>query len=83
MESPSLYDYLLWSIPISTHGQLGVNVTSNDIQDVCKPFLDDTDENRDADITRAIFVGLFILSVSGLIFIATTIMFNKKLQTHP
>ena len=35
------------------------------------------------EIIRLLFCVLFALSVAGLIFIASTIMFNKKLQTHP
>ena len=32
---------------------------------------------------RLVFCVLFLISVAGLIFIAATIMFNKKLQSHP
>ena len=35
------------------------------------------------DIITLIFVVLFSLSVLGLIFIATTILYSSKLQTHP
>ena len=49
--------------------------------DFCSKYLASFDTQKDT--TRLIFVILFMLSITGLIFIATTIMFNKKLQSHP
>ncbi len=36
-----------------------------------------------ANVERLLFAGLFMISVIGLIFVATTIIYNKKLQAHP
>jgi hypothetical protein len=35
------------------------------------------------NVTRFIFVVLFVLSIMGLTFVSTTIIYNKKLQAHP
>ena len=32
---------------------------------------------------RLLFTGLFVLSISGLLFIGSTIIYNKRLQAHP
>ena len=48
----------------------------------CKDFLDAFDSNGEdiyVEIIRLLFCVLFALSIAGLIFIATTIMYNKKL----
>ena len=36
-----------------------------------------------SDVVRLVFFGLFSLSALGLIYIATSIMTDKKLQSHP
>ena len=36
-----------------------------------------------ANVQRFLFTSLFIISVIGLIFVACTIIYNKKLQAHP
>jgi hypothetical protein len=49
----------------------------------CDEYLDTSNSDEVTNIVTAIFCVLFALSVLGLVFIATTIMCNKKLQTHP
>ena len=46
----------------------------------CEMYLDTESQN---DVVRLIFFVLFLFSVMGLIFIATTIMYSNKLQSHP
>ncbi len=42
-----------------------------------------TTNQTSANVQRLLFTGLFIISVIGLIFVACTIIYNKKLQAHP
>ena len=52
--------------------------------DFCKDYLDPTEsQGTNSDLIRLIFIILFFFSVLGLIFIATTIMYSSKLQSHP
>ena len=48
-------------------------------------FCDDYLQNTGGkyDVIRLAFFILFMFSVMGLIFIATTIMYSNKLQSHP
>ena len=48
----------------------------------CDPYLSD-EGSGNSDLIRLIFALLFFFSVMGLIFIATTIMYSNKLQSHP
>ena len=62
-------------------------IVGKDPPKFCEVFLN-AFENSDNDdlfieVIRLLFCVLFALSIAGLIFIATTIMYNKKLQTHP
>ena len=51
----------------------------------CEPFLDSAQSTSSTveDAITFTYVALFALSVLGLIFIASTIVYNDKLQTHP
>ena len=53
--------------------------------EICNTFLNSNPAttSHEDDKMRLICAVLFFISVCGLIFIATTIMFNKKLQTPP
>ena len=44
---------------------------------------EDPGHEHSKDLTRFVFFGLCTLSISGLLIIAGTIIFNKKLQAHP
>ena len=64
------------------------NVTMGTTDTFCVQYIDlwtqtrnDSDTNYNAK--NFIYAFLFFLSVSGLIFVATTIYYNKKLQAHP
>ena len=49
-------------------------------------FCDDysfTSDKTSTDVYMFTFVSLFIISVLGLLFIASTIFYNNKLQSHP
>ena len=48
----------------------------------CLDYLKDSG-SRNSDLIRLIFLILFVFSVLGLVFIATTIMYSSKLQSHP
>ena len=74
--SSSLSQHPDWE---SYHNHPIVNKAADDF---CEPFLSGTSSEMGDAVVYA-FCILFAISVAGLIFIATTIMFNQKLQTHP
>jgi hypothetical protein len=48
----------------------------------CVPYIEDL-EDPEKFVLRLVFLILCTLSITGLIFIASMILYNKKLQAHP
>ena len=50
----------------------------------CTPFLQDLEDMSNFNsLVKLLLFAIFIISVSGLMIIAGTILTNKKLQSHP
>lgn len=74
MESPSVYEQFLEA------GKPNIPTTVlNNITDTCDLYLNADLTSQTTDQIRAAFLILFAVSAIGLIFIASTIMWNTKL----
>ena len=51
-------------------------------QEFCTAF-DYSEMKTSVQVYTFVFVALFVISVVGLLFIATTILYSEKLQSHP
>ena len=78
--SASLYDEILASIPGASYDASGEEILGATSPAFCDDYLADSNKG---DLLRLVFFILFVFSVMGLIFIATTIMYSEKLQSHP
>ena len=54
----------------------------DDVDEFCAKY-SFTSDTTSTDVYMFTFVSLFIISVLGLLFIASTIFYNNKLQSHP
>lgn len=49
----------------------------------CMEFMNSISGVNDNYLLMYLYLGLWVLSTSGLLFVALTIFFNKNLQAHP
>mmetsp|Transcript_30838 Transcript_30838/g.38145 ORF Transcript_30838/g.38145 Transcript_30838/m.38145 type:complete len:114 (+) Transcript_30838:35-376(+) len=60
----------------------GVTPPIHNVKEYCTNY-NFTSGSSTSNVIMMIFVSLFTLSVLGLLFIASTILYSKKLQSHP
>ena len=81
MTSQSVYEQILGNKLSLAEDSNASGILGAEPPSFCTKFLEDPDSST--DVIRLIFTVLFLVSVLGLLVIAGTIFYSKKLQSHP